>query len=290
MRKFFVALIATFVIMFGGVSLAAPGGQADDKKPDERPEQPEKGDKGNACPPASPNPERTPPPGCGVTDTDGDGVPDQGDNCPDDANPGQEDADEDGIGDACDDDGADDTCTDGIDNDEDDDTDDADSECSDPEDGVEDGSDEDDTCTDGLDNDGDEDTDEADSECSDPEDGVEDGSDEVENTCTDGIDNDGDSGIDGADTNDCQDGDTTEDTPVTVGAAGCTEAGGDAGLAGDTIAQQLYDGGLSALPIVEDPEGAGVISGELKAGGDGTPAEPLINEVACVVSLPAAGL
>jgi len=35
-------------------------------------------------------------------DTDGDGVCDNQDNCPDDANPGQEDSDNDGIGDACD--------------------------------------------------------------------------------------------------------------------------------------------------------------------------------------------
>jgi len=35
-------------------------------------------------------------------DTDGDGVMDSTDNCPDDVNPGQEDLDKDGIGDACD--------------------------------------------------------------------------------------------------------------------------------------------------------------------------------------------
>jgi Thrombospondin type 3 repeat len=38
----------------------------------------------------------------GATDTDGDGVPDSEDNCPNDANPDQADADQDGLGNACD--------------------------------------------------------------------------------------------------------------------------------------------------------------------------------------------
>lgn len=64
---------------------------------------------GNACPQESGNPEGTPP-SCGngggqVPDNDGDGIPNNEDNCPATANPGQEDGDgfEDGegAGDAC---------------------------------------------------------------------------------------------------------------------------------------------------------------------------------------------
>jgi hypothetical protein len=71
-----------------------------------------------------------------------------------------------------------DSCNDGEDNDGDGATDADDTECQDPEDGVEDGSDiPPDTCSDGEDNDGDGVTDADDPECQDPEDGVEDGSD-----------------------------------------------------------------------------------------------------------------
>jgi len=90
--------------------------------------------------------------GCGVadTDTDSDGTPDCNDNCPNTANPGQEDTDGDSIGDACDDDvdgdgyttdvdcddsnasvnpGATEICDDGIDNDCDGDIDSTDTDC-----------------------------------------------------------------------------------------------------------------------------------------------------------------
>ena len=52
-----------------------------------------------------------------VSDTDGDGVVDQDDNCPADTNPNQADADSDGVGDACDDDDDNDGVVDIFDND-----------------------------------------------------------------------------------------------------------------------------------------------------------------------------
>ncbi|MDF1695534.1 MAG: thrombospondin type 3 repeat-containing protein [Saprospiraceae bacterium] len=53
------------------------------------------------------------------TDSDNDGIDDENDNCPNVANPGQEDSDGDGIGDACDNTNNNDSDGDGIDNDQD---------------------------------------------------------------------------------------------------------------------------------------------------------------------------
>jgi len=159
-------------------------------------------------PEASPTPTPTPTPT--VEDADGDTVPDDIDNCPDDSNPDQADLDGDGEGDVCDDD----VDGDDLSNDAEElfgsDPDDADSTPEslgfDP-----------DTCTDGVDNDGDGLVDADDEGCVDVDaDVFEDvletklGSDSddpesmpehvtIEGTCTDGIDNDGDGLIDAED-------------------------------------------------------------------------------------------
>lgn len=94
------------------------------------------------------------------------------------------------------------TCVDGRDNDGDGSADLLDSECTDVNDGVEDGSGgmgTQPTCEDGRDNDRDGRADLLDSECQRLDDGHEDGSDTAQNSCEDGFDNDGDGSADGDD-------------------------------------------------------------------------------------------
>lgn len=55
-----------------------------------------------ATPDVTPTPDATPTPGPTPTDVDGDGVPNGSDNCPGNANAGQQDMDSDGVGDVCD--------------------------------------------------------------------------------------------------------------------------------------------------------------------------------------------
>ena len=110
-------------------------------------------------------------------------------------------------------------------------------------------------------------------------------------------DGDADADADGADTDGADtDGADTDGTDTDGSTANqCTAASGDPGITGGgTIAQALYDGGLSgASPLVEDPEADGAISGEVYAGGNGTPLEPVTDEAACAVDLlidPSTGL
>jgi len=147
--------------------------------------------------------------GC-APDSDGDGVPDGTDNCPDDANPGQEDTVHPGSdgGDACEDfdddsvvDG-DDNCPDDANTNQSDNDDDGTGDVCDTEEGVDGVGD----CGDGDDNDGDGDTDGDDSGCL-PDsdgDGIPDGDDTETGVdgvgdCGDGFDNDGDEATDGDD-------------------------------------------------------------------------------------------
>jgi hypothetical protein len=140
-------------------------------------------------------------------DRDADGVPDDADNCPDVPNGEQADADEDGIGDACDPQPGPEVCDDGLDNDAD---------------GVVDENCEE--ICDGLDNDGDGVVDEM---CDEPQPEICDGLDNdrdgmtdedcvQEEICDDAIDNDGDGlvdeGCDGcAGDMDCAPGQTCQD-------------------------------------------------------------------------------
>jgi hypothetical protein len=186
------------------------------------------------------------------------------------ANPGQEDADADGVGDPCDEESSDADCVDGLDNDGDGlvDTDDPDCPVAPPPG----------TCEDGADNDGDGPADAADSECTDPLDGVEDGSDVivVPTSCTDGLDNDGDGPSDAADS-ECTDPDDGEEdgSDVTEPPDGSCATGGAAD-GGATIAEQVAGPGLDE---------SGQLSSQIHAQeGQAGPAGAVVHEAGCVAA------
>lgn len=117
------------------------------------------------------------------------------------------------------------SCSDGQDNDRDGATDLGDSECQDPNDGVEDGVDP--TCRDGVDNDGDGRIDEQDPDCQWANDGVEDGTDGVGgggDPCSDGLDNDRDGAIDEEDAECRAVDDMVEDGSDGSGIGTCSDA------------------------------------------------------------------
>ena len=170
-------------------------------------------------------------------------------------------------------------CEDGIDNDGDGTIDyPADAGCTSATDDSESGEPAAESCSDGVDNDRDGLTDAEDPDCDEPP---------LPAACNDGADNDGDGLIDYPADPGCS---SAEDTDETDAAAAdpCTTEAQDPGITGmDTLAQQLYDGGLNALPVVEDPDANGTLSSQIYSGGNGTPVEVLTDEVSCALSLPA---
>ena len=105
---------------------------------------------------------------------------------------------------------------------------------------------------------------------------------DADGTDADGTDADG-TDADGTDA-DGTDADGTDADGTTAG--NCTAGAGDPGLlTDDTLGQTVYDGGLNVSPLFEDPEANGPISGAVYDGGNGTPLEPVTDEVACAVDL-----
>jgi hypothetical protein len=172
------------------------------------------------------------------------------------------------------------SCEDGIDNDGDGRIDfPADPGCSSATDNSEGGEPAAESCADGIDNDRDGLTDGDDPDCEEP-------GQPPKPACSDGVDNDGDGKVDAADPGCSSPEDDDETDPPAPDP--CSTPAGDPGLLGNgTIAQQAYDSGLNALPILEDPDANGLLSNPIYTAGNGTPLEPLTDEGACLLSLPA---
>jgi hypothetical protein len=170
-------------------------------------------------------------------------------------------------------------CEDGLDNDKDGRIDHpADAGCASATDDSEGGEPALESCADGIDNDRDGLTDADDPDCHEPTPPA---------ACSDTKDNDGDGKIDYPADPGCSSAGDTDETDAAV-ADPCTTEAQDPGITGsDTVAQQLYDGVLNTLPVVEDPDANGPLSGQIYSGGNGTPVEVLTDELSCAASLPA---
>jgi hypothetical protein len=268
MRRLLVALTA--LVLIGGVAGGAMAqNDARTAKPTTPKENPNPDDQLPGCNPSGQQPNKCCVDGDGDVvhgdDADNDDVCDDNDNCPTVPNTDQADSDGDGIGDACDE-PADPCANAGGDTDSDgvcDNTDNCDSVANPGQadadgDGIGDACEVDPCANAGGDTDSD---------------GVCDNTDNCDSVANPGqADADGD-GIGDA----C-------DTPDAVNQ--CTAATHDPGLlTPDTLGQTLFDSGLNFSPLFEDPEADGPLSGAIYSGGNGTPLEPITDEVACAVDL-----
>jgi hypothetical protein len=73
-------------------------------------------------------------------------------------------------------------------------------------------------------------------------------------------------------------------TPPPAGERCTAEDEDTAGIFGDTIAQQVFESPLGALPILVNPEAGGPVSGTVESLGDGTELDVVTNEAGCAAS------